>query len=115
MPTPNNHRHSPLGTNLAPEMGAALAAYNAAVFTGPGEIPRKYRELIGIAVALTTQCEACIRFHTEDAVALGASEQELAEVTYLAAAMRAGGAVVHGMKALSVAARAAKPLASTGA
>ncbi|MFE5703815.1 carboxymuconolactone decarboxylase family protein [Rhodococcus koreensis] len=115
MPVPHNHRHAPLGADLAPEMGSALAAFNAAVFTGPGEIPRKYRELIGIAVALTTQCEACIRFHTEDAMTLGTSEQELAEVTYIAAAMRAGGAVVHGMKALSVAARASKPMASTGA
>ena len=115
MPVPHNHRHLPLGRELAPEMGSALAAYNAAVFTGPGEIPRKYRELIGIAVALTTQCDACIKFHAEDAVALGASEQELAEVTYIAAAMRAGGAVVHGMKALSAAARVAKTLASTEA
>lgn len=113
MPSPHNHRHSPLDPELAPEMGSALAAYNTAVFTGPGEIPRKYRELIAIAVALTTQCEACIRFHTEDAVAVGASEQELAEITYIAAAMRAGGAVVHGMKALSVAVRVSQPITST--
>ncbi|WP_231610161.1 carboxymuconolactone decarboxylase family protein [Rhodococcus sp. CX] len=101
----HNHRHAPLGADLAPEMGAAVAAFNSAVFTGPGDIPRKYRELIAIAVALTTQCESCIRFHTEDALALGATEEELAEVTYIAAAMRSGGALVHGMKALSVAAR----------
>lgn len=102
---PQNHRHAPLGDDRAPEMGAAIAAFNSAVFTGPGDIPRKYRELIAIAVALTTQCESCIRLHTEDALALGATEEELAEVTYIAAAMRSGGALVHGMKALSVAAR----------
>ncbi|MEN0136881.1 MAG: carboxymuconolactone decarboxylase family protein [Rhodococcus sp. (in: high G+C Gram-positive bacteria)] len=102
---PHNHRNAPLGPDLAPEMGAAIAAFNTAVFTGAGQIPRKYRELIAIAVALTTQCDSCIRFHTEDALSLGATEEELAEVTYIAAAMRSGGALVHGMKALSVAER----------
>ncbi|MCZ4590548.1 carboxymuconolactone decarboxylase family protein [Rhodococcus opacus] len=113
MPVPHNHRYPPLGSDLASEMGSALAAYNVAVFTGAGQIPRKYRELIGIAVALTTQCDACIQFHTEDALALGATDQELAEVTYIAAALRAGGAVVHGMKALTVSARASNSLAQS--
>ena len=110
---PHNHQHPPLGPELAGEMGATLAAFNTAVFAGPGEIPRKYREVIAIAVALTTQCESCIRFHTEDAVSLGASTEEIAEVTYIAAAMRSGGAIVHGMKALSVAARTAQSSAAT--
>jgi len=61
-----------------------------------GSIPRKYKELIAIAVALTTQCPYCLEIHKEAALKTGASEEELAEVTFIAAALRAGAAVVHG-------------------
>ena len=100
----HNHRTAPLG-DRASSMGQALAAFNASVFTGPGEIPRKYRELMAVAVALTTQCEGCIKVHTNDAVACGASDEELAEVTYIAASLKAGGAVVYGLKSLASAER----------
>lgn len=61
-----------------------------------GAIPKKYKELIAIAVALTTQCPYCLEIHKEHAVKAGATEEELAEVTFVAAALRAGAAVVHG-------------------
>lgn len=95
------HAHpAPLGAAAAP-MGEAFAAFDDAVFNGPGEIPRVYRELVALAVALTTQCEACLKGHAKAAVAHGATEEQLAEVTYITAALRAGGGIVHGMKALS--------------
>ncbi|MFD6518088.1 carboxymuconolactone decarboxylase family protein [Rhodococcus sp. NPDC060176] len=84
-------------------MGQALAAFNATVFTAEGQIPRKYREPMAVAVALTTQCEGCIKVHTHDAVAVGATDEELAETTYIAASLRAGGAVVYGLKSLAAA------------
>ncbi len=61
-----------------------------------GAIPKKYKELIAIAVALTTQCPYCLEIHKKKAVDVGASKEELAEVTFIAAALRAGAAVVHG-------------------
>lgn len=61
-----------------------------------GAIPKKYKELIAIAVALTTQCPYCLEIHKKKAVDAGASKEELAEVTFIAAALRAGAAVVHG-------------------
>jgi len=61
-----------------------------------GAIPKKYKELIAIAVALTTQCPYCLEIHKKHAVAAGATKEELAEVTFVAAALRAGAAVVHG-------------------
>ncbi len=57
--TEHNHP-APLGP-LAGTMGEAFAAFDDAVFNGAGEIPRKYRELIALAVALTTQCDACLK------------------------------------------------------
>jgi AhpD family alkylhydroperoxidase len=60
----------------------------------------KYKELIAIGVALTTQCPYCIEIHTRNARKAGATEQELAETTLVAAALRAGGAMTHGTHTL---------------
>lgn len=99
----SDHQHpAPLG-DLAGEMGRAYAAFHAAAFEADGEIPRKYRELIALGVALTTQCETCLKGHARAAVAHGATEEELAETTYIVAALRSGAGVVHGKKALAAA------------
>jgi AhpD family alkylhydroperoxidase len=84
---------------LAPEAFKAFVAFDAAVVTG-GVIPLKYKELIAVAVALTTQCPYCIDIHSKNARKAGATEQELAETTLLAAALRAGGAMTHGTHTL---------------
>src|SRR3954469_9925043 len=88
-----------LMAELAPEAFKAFVAFDEAVVKG-GVIPLKYKELIAVAVALTTQCPYCIEIHSKRAKAACASEQELAETTLLAAALRAGGAVTHGTHAL---------------
>ena len=61
-----------------------------------GAIPRKYRELIALAVAHSTQCFYCIEAHVKGAKKAGASKEEIAEAVLLAAALRAGGAAAHG-------------------
>ena len=55
--------------------------------------------LIAIAVAVTTQCEMCLESHVAAATKHGATEGEIAEATFVASAIRAGGAFTHGMKA----------------
>lgn len=65
-----------------------------------GAIPDKYRELMSIAVALTTQCAYCIDVHVKQAVKAGATREELAETVFIAAALRAGAAVGHGLMAM---------------
>src|ERR1044072_7455020 len=65
-----------------------------------GKIPRKYRELIALAVAHTTQCVYCIDAHAKGAKKAGASKEEVVEAVLLAAALRAGGAAAHGTLAL---------------
>jgi AhpD family alkylhydroperoxidase len=84
---------------LAPEAFKAFVAFDEAA-ARDGAIPVKYKELIGIAVALTTQCPYCIEIHTKKARQAGATEQELAETTLMAAALRAGGAMTHGTHTL---------------
>ena len=61
-----------------------------------GAIPKKYKELMAVAVALTTQCPYCVEIHKKAALDAGASRTELKETVFVAAALRAGGAVTHG-------------------
>ena len=84
---------------LAPEAFKAFVEFDAAA-TKDGAIPVKYKELMAVAVALTTQCPYCIEIHTKKARKAGATEQELAETTLVAAALRAGGAMTHGTHTL---------------
>src|SRR5262245_31230722 len=84
---------------LAHEAFKAFVAFDEADFKD-GAIPRKFKELMAVAVALTTQCPYCIEIHTKKAKKAGATEQELAETTLIAAALRAGGAVTHGTHTL---------------
>ena len=79
---------------LAPEAWKGFLAFDEAAFKD-GAIPLKYKELIAVAVAVTTQCPYCIEIHGDRAKKAGATEAELAEATLVAAALRAGGAVTH--------------------
>ena len=85
--------------SLAPAEFAAWAGLDRIVKLD-GAIPRKYRELIAIAVACTTQCPYCIEAHAKGAKAAGASREEIVEASLVAAALRAGGAATHGAMAL---------------
>jgi len=78
----------------------AWLGLNNAVGRENGAIPKKYRELIAIAVACTTQCPYCIEAHSKAAKAAGASREEVVEAAFVAAALRAGAAATHGAMAL---------------
>jgi AhpD family alkylhydroperoxidase len=66
-----------------------------------GAIPVKYKELMALAVAFTTQCPYCIEIHSGRARKAGASDQEVAEAVVVAAALRAGAAITHGAHAFA--------------
>ena len=79
----------------APEATKAFWAFDKAAMA-PGAIPVKYKELMALAVALTTQCPYCLAIHKEAAAKAGATAEEIAETIFVAAALRAGAAVTHG-------------------
>jgi AhpD family alkylhydroperoxidase len=54
-----------------------------------------HKQLMAVAVTLTTQCPYCIELHVKAARAAGATDQMLAETATVAAAMRAGAAITH--------------------
>ena len=84
---------------LAPEVMKAFWAFDK-LSVAEGAIPVKYKELVAVAVALTTQCPYCIDIHANNARKAGASEAEIVEATMVAASLRAGGAVTHATHAL---------------
>ena len=85
---------------LAPEVMKAFWTFDK-MAVAAGAIPVKYKELIAIAVALTTQCPYCIEIHSGNARKAGATEAEIAEAAVVAAALRAGAAVTHATHALT--------------
>jgi AhpD family alkylhydroperoxidase len=83
----------------APEGMKSFWAFDKAAMA-EGAIPVKYKELMALAVAFTTQCPYCIDIHAKKARAAQATEQEIAEVVLIAAALRAGAAITHGTHAV---------------
>ncbi|MFK9094203.1 carboxymuconolactone decarboxylase family protein [Bacillus salipaludis] len=61
----------------------------------------KEKELIALAVAHTTGCPYCINVHIKGAKRAKASKEEVAEAIIVAAALKAGSALAHGVNALN--------------
>jgi AhpD family alkylhydroperoxidase len=98
--TPSDIKTVPALIGLAPNEGQTFVAFNTATERTDGVIPRRYRELIALGVALTTQCAYCIDVHTRHAREQGVTREELAEAAFIAAAVRAGGTLAHSLMAL---------------
>lgn len=63
-------------------------------------LDEKTRELIAIAVAVTTRCESCIAVHAEAAVKAGATESEIAGALATAISLNAGAAYTFSLRAM---------------
>jgi len=103
----SNHYHDENDLKLLRDMKAAApiefkawADLDGIVGREDGKIPKKYRELIALAVAHTTACPYCIEVHSKKAKKAGASKEEVVETVFLAAALRAGAAATHGTLAV---------------
>lgn len=79
---------------LSPDrLGGYMTASGAGAKTG--HLDARTRELISLAVAVTTRCDGCITVHAAEAVKAGASEAEVAESLGVAIAMNAGAVLVY--------------------
>jgi AhpD family alkylhydroperoxidase len=61
-------------------------------------IPNKYKELIGLGVSGATRCRYCTLFHTEAAKLFGASDEEIAEASMMAAHTMAASTFLNAMQ-----------------
>ena len=100
-----NEYHKQLGAKIGELMKLSpdtvrgyqtLSAANAKT----GHLDEKTRQLISLAVAVTTHCDGCIVVHSDAAVTAGATKEEIAEALGVAVAMNAGAALVYSTRVL---------------
>jgi AhpD family alkylhydroperoxidase len=73
----------------------------AAAAMAPGTIDAKTKELIALAIGVSTHCSGCIAFHTKALVKLGCTRTELEEMLAIAVYMGGGPNLMYAAEALS--------------
>jgi 4-carboxymuconolactone decarboxylase len=86
----------------APDLGKKFFQYYAAVFA-EGELTDREKALIALAVAHTVQCPYCIDAYTQACLEKGSNLTEMTEAVHVAAAIRGGASLVHGVQMRKIA------------
>jgi AhpD family alkylhydroperoxidase len=86
----------------APDTMAGFSAMHEASAT-KGALPPKTKELLALAIGIAVHCDGCIAYHAHDAIAAGASLEEITETIEVAVMMGGGPSVVYGSQALEAA------------
>jgi alkylhydroperoxidase/carboxymuconolactone decarboxylase family protein len=81
----------------SPELGKKFFDWYNAVFED-GALTAREKSLIALAVAPAFQCPYCIEAYSGDALAKGCDLEQLTEAVHVAAAIRGGASLVHGMQ-----------------
>ena len=81
----------------APDLGAKFFAWYGAVFQD-GALTAREKALIALGVAHAVQCPYCIDAYTRDLLSRGCDEEQLTEAVHVAAAIRGGASLVHGVQ-----------------
>ncbi len=66
-----------------------------------GALSAREKSLIALAVAHAVQCPYCIDAYSTDAVEKGYSEAQMMEAVHVAAAIRGGASMVHGVQMMN--------------
>lgn len=78
-------------------LGDLFFQWYGAVFA-EGALSAREKSMIALAVAHAVQCPYCIDAYTTDATSKGATLDQLTEAVHVAAAIRGGASLVHGMQ-----------------
>ena len=68
--------------------------------TADGVLSEKTKELIALAIGVSTRCDGCIGFHVKALVKLGATRQEVAETLAMTVYMGGGPSLMYAADAL---------------
>ncbi len=93
------HRLATLRTDTPDLMKAFGELAKAA--TRDGALDRKTKELIALALGVAAHCDACIGFHVQALVKLGASKAEIEEALGMAVYMGGGPSLMYSANALA--------------
>lgn len=88
---------------LRKDAGETLAAFSALTKEAmkPGLLDAKTKEFIALALGVAARCDACLGYHAEALVRLGATRQELAEVLAVAVQMGGGPSLMYAADAMT--------------
>jgi len=82
------------------ELADKFFSYYEEVFK-EGTLTEREKALIALAVSHTVQCPYCIDAYTETSLEKGSNEQEMMEAVHVAAAIRGGASLVHGIQMMN--------------
>ena len=88
--------------NDAPELWQQFIAWYGKVFE-PGALTKREKSLIALAVAHAVQCPYCIDAYTQESLTQGADLAQMTEAIHVAAAIRGGATLAHGLQMRNVA------------
>ena len=88
-------------TDWSPELGKKFFDYYNSVFE-ESALSAREKSLIALAVAHTIQCPYCIDAYTQDGLERGVDKEEMMEAVHVAAAIRGGVSLVHGVQMMEV-------------
>jgi alkylhydroperoxidase/carboxymuconolactone decarboxylase family protein len=86
----------------APELGKKFFDWYRAVFED-GALTAREKSLIALAVAHAVQCPYCIDAYTTQSLEKGADLDQMTEAVHVAAAIRGGASLVHGVQMRNIA------------
>ena len=87
-----------------PDLAKKFFEYYEAVFA-EGDLTQREKALIALAVAHAVQCPYCIDAYTQSCLESGSNMAEMMEAVHVAAAIRGGASLVHGVQMKNIAAK----------
>jgi len=83
----------------APGVMAAFGGLHEAA-TKPGALDTSTKELIALGIGIASRCDGCIAFHTFEALASGATRQQIVETIGIGLLMGGGPSMMYGAHAI---------------
>ncbi|MCI0413753.1 arsenosugar biosynthesis-associated peroxidase-like protein [bacterium] len=81
----------------SPDLWKKFQEWYGAVFA-EGALTEREKALIALAVSHTVQCPYCIDAYTNTCLEKGSNLEEMTEAVHIAAAIRGGASLVHGVQ-----------------
>jgi len=88
----------------APDLWKKFNEWYGAVFA-EGALTEREKALIALAVAHAVQCPYCIDAYTQACLEKGSNNEQMTEAVHVAAAIKGGAALVHGVQMKNAAAK----------
>lgn len=87
-------------SEFQPTLGKKFFDYYGEVFQ-EGALTAREKSLIALAVSHAVHCPYCIEAYTEDAMEKGCDEEQMMEAVHVAAAIKSGATLVHGVQMMN--------------